>query len=466
MPRRDPFGFSGALIDAQLRVDEPIGEGGFSVVYRGRHLGLDEPVAIKCLKLPTGLTPSMVDAIVERFRAESRISYRLSQGNLDIVRSISSGTAHSPITGSLIPYIALEWLDGPSLSRELETRRKAGLGGRPLAEVLALLDPAAVALDYAHKQGVVHRDVKPGNLLLVEVRDGTRRIKVLDFGLAKIIDTEGTGLVPTAHTVAQMTICSPSYGAPEQFSSAVGPISPATDVYSFAMIVLEMLRDQRVRPADSIAAAAQKALDPSPLGPAALGLPVSSEIDDLFLRALARAPEKRPKDLGEFWSELRRLSALTVPAAPVLSVPAEPDGALPPTMTLLAVSMPRTTQPMKRPMPSGAPGAPGGSVKERSPGYDPMSTSIMPERPQPPVPVRKLPPRTTAMPAASPVPPPEAPPPVPMTASGSTPAKSTSSARVIALVGVLFLLTSGVIATAGYLAHRWFAERGAVPTSR
>src|SRR5580658_1708700 len=181
MARRDPFGFTGELIDTQLRVGEPIGEGGFSVVYRGEHLGLNEPVAIKALKLPAGLPPPAIDAIAERFRAESRISYRLSQGNLDIVRSISSGTAHSPKTGALVPYIALEWLDGPSLSRELETRRKAGLGGRPLAEVLALLDPAAVALDYAHKQGVVHRDVKPGNLLLVEVRDGTRRIKVLDF---------------------------------------------------------------------------------------------------------------------------------------------------------------------------------------------------------------------------------------------------------------------------------------------
>src|SRR5580693_3027090 len=163
MTRRDPFGFSGALIDSQIRVGEPIGEGGFSVVYRGRHLGLDEPVAIKCLKLPTGLTPRMVDAIVERFRAESRISYRLSQGNLDIVRSVSSGTAQAPTTGEIVPYIALEWLEGP-----------------PLAEVIEVLDPAAVALDYAHKQGVVHRDVKPGNLVLARTREGTSRIKVLD----------------------------------------------------------------------------------------------------------------------------------------------------------------------------------------------------------------------------------------------------------------------------------------------
>src|ERR1700722_13013279 len=123
MARRDPFGFTGELIDGQIRVGDPIGEGGFSVVYRGEHLGLNESVAIKALKLPAGLSPPMIEAIVERFRAESRISYRLSQGNLDIVRSISSGTAHSPKTGVLVPYIALEWLDGPALSKELKARR-------------------------------------------------------------------------------------------------------------------------------------------------------------------------------------------------------------------------------------------------------------------------------------------------------------------------------------------------------
>jgi serine/threonine protein kinase len=480
MTRRDPFGFSGALIDSQIRVGEPIGEGGFSVVYRGRHLGLDESVAIKCLKLPTGLTPRMVDAIVERFRAESRISYRLSQGNLDIVRSVSSGTAHSPITGALIPYIALEWLEGPSLSKELEVRRKAGLAGRTLGEVMTFLEPAARALDYAHKQGVVHRDVKPGNLLLVEVRDGTRRIKVLDFGLAKIIDTEGTGLVPTAHTVAQMTICSPSYGAPEQFSSALGPISAATDVYSFAMIVLEMLRDEKVRPADSIAVAAEKALDPTPRGPAALGIPVSPEVDAVFLRALALKPGERPKDLGEFWNELRRLSTAAVPQGYVPSVLSEPEVVLPPTMTIAAVSLPilRTTQPMKRSDPAGVPGTLAGLGKERSHGFDPKSTSIMPERPltQPPVPPqRSLPARTATLPAAGAASVPSAAP-VPAAriaaargvGAGSVPAppKSSSPGRIIVLVVLLLLLTSSVIVMAGYVAHRWMAERGGVPTGR
>jgi serine/threonine-protein kinase len=459
MAPRDPFGFTGALIDTQLRVEEPIGEGGFSIVYRGHHLGLDEPVAIKCLKLPPGLTSSMTESLVDRFKAESRISYRLSQGNLDIVRSISSGTVHSPVTGVLVPYIALEWLNGPSLSSELESRRAGGLAGRPLGEVLHLLDPAAMALDYAHKQGVIHRDVKPGNLLLVEVRDSSkRRIKVLDFGLAKIIDAEGTGLVPTAKTIAQMIICSPSYGAPEQFDSSVGPISAATDVYSFAMIVLEMLRDKKVRPAGSIGAAAKKAIDPNPCGPIALGIPVSRAIDALFLRALALDPSKRPKDLGDFWSELQRLSAMPVSQASDLPPLTSPLIHTAPAPIAPKPSLPRTTQPMKRPEPAAGPEHSLGDQRAQSPLQALMSTAIMPDRPKTPLPHELSGPKTASIRAADPGGSAAKPAILPSERPASR-SRSLLSAKVIVLVVTLLILTSGVAVVGGYVAHRWMAAR-------
>jgi serine/threonine protein kinase len=237
MPPRDFFGFVGELIEPQYRVDEVIGEGGFSVVYRGHHLGLDEPVAIKCLKMPAGLTPSMVDAVVERFQAESRIMYRLSQGNLNIVRSVSSGTAESKVTGALVPYMVLEWLEGVSLFQDLKERRQRRMIGRTLQDTIRLLDPAAMALDYAHAQGVVHRDLKPGNIFMATTRDGVRS-KVLDFGLAKVLTDDGIGLGPAQHTMSQGIFCSLSYGAPEQFDPQRGPIGPWTDVYSFAFVIL------------------------------------------------------------------------------------------------------------------------------------------------------------------------------------------------------------------------------------
>ena len=94
----DPFGLNGTVIDGQFRVDQWSGEGGFSVVYRGFHLGLQEPIAIKCLKMPqiiAAQSKEVVDQFTHRFRDESRIAYRLSQGNLHIVRSITSGSTTS-----------------------------------------------------------------------------------------------------------------------------------------------------------------------------------------------------------------------------------------------------------------------------------------------------------------------------------------------------------------------------------
>src|SRR5262245_59737819 len=115
MTRPDPFGLIGQVLDGQFRVDSCVGEGGFSVVYKGHHLGLGEPIAIKCLKLPGSMGTALVESFVHRFRDERRLHYRLSQGNLYIARSIASGTTLAPATGALVPYMVLEWLEGRSL---------------------------------------------------------------------------------------------------------------------------------------------------------------------------------------------------------------------------------------------------------------------------------------------------------------------------------------------------------------
>src|ERR1035437_7595404 len=163
----DVFGLGGFVVDGQFHVAEVVGEGGFSVVYKGTHLGLKEPIAIKCLKLKTkSKDPRVVESFTQRFWDESRIMYRLSQGNLNIVRAMSTGSTLAPATGEVVPYMILEWLEGQSLAAELRARRHGRLGGRPIREVLAAFDPAAMAIAYAHTQGIVHRDVKPGNLFM------------------------------------------------------------------------------------------------------------------------------------------------------------------------------------------------------------------------------------------------------------------------------------------------------------
>lgn len=321
-PTRDPFGLVGQIVDSQFEVESLVGEGGFSVVYRAKHLGLGVPVALKCLRLPHQLTPELIDQFTRRFRDESRIAYRLSQGNLDILRCITAGTTYSQSTNAFIPFMALEWLEGFSLSEELRYRRSQRFTGRPLEDVLQILDPAANALGYAHAQSVVHRDVKPGNFFVAQTPYG-KRLKVVDFGIAKILDPEAIGITPGVQTVGHFAICSPSYAAPEQLDSRTGPIGPWTDVYALAMVILEMLRDKKVRTGDNLMACTMEALDTSNLPTAHnLGIRVRPRVELVLARAVAVDVRTRPQTIGEFWDELRKAAK-----APATSL-AGPDAGL------------------------------------------------------------------------------------------------------------------------------------------
>ncbi len=303
MATADTFGLVGQIIDSQLRMEEAIGEGGFSLVYKATHLGLGEPVAVKCLKLPSGVDYKLVPSFTQRFREESRLCYRLSQGNLDIVRSMTSGSTVAPLTGELVPYMALEWLDGTSLVTDLQERRARGLRGRPLEEVVRMFSSAANAVAYAHSQGVIHRDLKPGNLFLATSAMGVR-MKVLDFGLAKIMNDEAIGMTSNVKTMAPFFFCSPSYGAPEQFDPTLGELGPWTDVYAFAMVLVEALCDAKARPVTNVAEALAAAMDPrNKPTPRAMGMDLGQEMERIFGRALALQPKQRWANASQFWEE-------------------------------------------------------------------------------------------------------------------------------------------------------------------
>ena len=305
MSAADPYGLIGQVLDGQFRVDRIVGEGGFSAVYRGHHLGLDEPIAVKCLKLPGALGSALVESFVRRFREESRLHYRLSQGSLAIARSIASGTTMSPSTSALVPYMVLEWLDGRSLAQDFEERKQRGLHGRTLDETMKTLDSAAQALAFAHAQGVVHRDVNPGNLFLAETRQGAMT-KVLDFGVAKVFSDRALELGPRAQTIGQIRIFAPAYGSPEQFDDSVGKVGPASDAYSLALIALEMLRDAPVREGEHIGEFAMAALDAGKKPtPRALGIPVGDAVEETFAKATAMRPDDRFPDVGAMWGSLK-----------------------------------------------------------------------------------------------------------------------------------------------------------------
>ncbi|MFO0743008.1 MAG: serine/threonine-protein kinase, partial [Labilithrix sp.] len=306
----DPFGIIGQVLDSQFRVDRLVGEGGFSAVYRGHHLGLDEPIAIKCLKLPPSLARPLVDQFVKRFRDESRILYRLSQGNLNIVRSIAGGTWQSPV-GILVPFMILEWMEGRSLANEFTIRRTVGKQGRSLDEVLKVFESAADGISYAHSQGVIHRDLNPGNFFFTNSPQG-QRLKVLDFGVAKILD-DSTLDIERTQTVGQIRIFAPAYGSPEQFDDSLGKVGAPSDVYAFALILLEALRDRAVNDGTHLGEFAQRAIDPANRPtPRSLGIDVPDEVESIFARATRLRPHERWQTASEFWNALTHAASAAV----------------------------------------------------------------------------------------------------------------------------------------------------------
>ncbi len=369
----DPFGLVGQVLDGQFRVERLVGEGGFSAVYRGHHLGLDEPIAIKCLKLPPALGAQLVDTFVQRFRDESRILYRLSQGNLHIVRSIAAGATSSPSVGFVVPYMVLEWLEGRSLANDLAVRKATGKQGRSLAEVVSLFGTAADALALAHAQGVVHRDLNAGNLFLAQTPHvaGAVKMKVLDFGVAKLLDDSTLNLGPRAQTMGQIRIFAPAYGAPEQFDDAVGRVGPHSDVYSFALILLEALRDRPVYDASNLGEFATAAVDPSRRPtPRALGIDVPDAVEQVFARATRLAPAERFANVGEMW---KAFEAAVTTGGNKNDRPGAPRPAASPLGRTLPLNSPNLARaPLPRPGGGAGAGAAGGPSAPNVPVIAPL----------------------------------------------------------------------------------------------
>ncbi|MGK3960644.1 SUMF1/EgtB/PvdO family nonheme iron enzyme [Sorangium sp. So ce118] len=348
MAPSDPFGWVGATIGGKYRLDAVIGEGGFGVVYRGHHLGLDEPVAVKCLKMLGSLPPAEREAFQRMLLNEGRLLHRLSRASAGIVQALDAGAAVSP-SGEWTPYLVLEWLDGAPLDRDIAERRARGEAARPLAEAVALLAPAAQALEAAHAQGVAHRDIKPANLFLADI-GGRRTMKVLDFGIAKVLSELSSMTQAMAETGTTLRAFTVHYGAPEQFHQRFGATGPWTDVFALALVLIEVASGNRALLGSDVTQLYIAATDPA-FRPSLRGAGVSAPdaVEAVVRRALAVEPRERYRTAGELWGALEAAMAASgspfhaaAPAPRPPSSPALPAaGAAMPTRDILAQHDPR-----------------------------------------------------------------------------------------------------------------------------
>ncbi len=219
----DPDTMVGAVVGERYRIERKLGEGGMGTVYAGTHLGIGKEVAIKCLN------PEMVanKAIVERFKREARAA--TAAGNEHIVDVTDMGELPD---GS--PFIVMELMKGRELAELL-----AEAGPLPTGRAVRIMLQICDALAAAHAKGIVHRDMKPENVFLVDRKRDTDFVKVLDFGIARFNEpaTIGGGKNLTA---TGMTMGTPHYMSSEQAQGLAG-LDHRTDVYALGVILYEML---------------------------------------------------------------------------------------------------------------------------------------------------------------------------------------------------------------------------------
>jgi len=304
---RDPLSIVGTTIAEKYRIERLVGEGGFAVVYRAMHTIWNQPVAIKFFN---GLSSAPVDQREEfknQFIQEGALLTELSSQTASIVQARDVGTYTSP-DGQWMPYMVLEWLDGLALDELLERERVAGTGPWNIEQVVTLLSQVANALDVAHGKGIAHRDIKPANIFVLgEQPRLSATLKVLDFGVAKMMSDNTQLKAAMAKTGMNITSFTPQYGAPEQFSRSYGATGPWTDVYALALVALEMLTGKPALDGEDLVQLAFSTGNPDRRPtPRTLGVQVSDAVESVFAQALSINPHQRYARAREFWGALEQ----------------------------------------------------------------------------------------------------------------------------------------------------------------
>ena len=277
-------GLVGVVLDGRYRLDALLGEGGMGAVYRAHHLAMDRRVAVKLLK--PHLTTD--DAALERFAREARSTQKVDSPHA--VKVLDFG-----VTPQHDYYMVLEYLDGRTVQRELEVD-----GTFAPARVAHVAHQVLDALTAAHRVGLVHRDLKPDNILLLRVGEDPDYTKVLDFGVAKLMDgAAASSRSALAITQAGMVFGTPEFMSPEQ---ACGhSLDGRSDLYSLAATMFAMLTGCGLFECDKpIVWLTCHATQPPPhLADVMPSSRAIDELDALMQRCLAKRPEQRPASADE-----------------------------------------------------------------------------------------------------------------------------------------------------------------------
>jgi serine/threonine-protein kinase len=261
-----------------------LGRGAMGVVYRAMDPVIGRTVAVKTIRLSeegTGLTRP---ELLARFQTEARAAGLLTHPNIVVVYDAGEENG--------VYFITMELVEGKSLQALLDDGHAF-----PVPRVIRILEQTCSALQFAHERNIVHRDVKPANLMLTA--DDT--VKVTDFGTAKILQF-GT-VQQTAHVMG-----TPSYMSPEQVKGR--PVDGRSDIFSIGVMLYEMLTGEKPFPGQSITTVIYKIVNEEPIPPRQINPSIHPGLNDIVLRALAKEPEVRYQSCRELLEDLRNYRAL------------------------------------------------------------------------------------------------------------------------------------------------------------
>src|SRR5919197_6312123 len=284
------------LLGGRYQVGELLGYGGMAEVHRGRDLRLGRDVALKTLRHDLAR-----DATFQlRFRREAQNAASLNHPA--IVAVYDTGEEHGP-GGEELPYIVMEFVNGRTLKEVLGT--EGPLMPRRALEITADI---CAALEFSHQHGIIHRDIKPGNVMLTQ----TGQVKVMDFGIARALASGATTMTQTSAVIGTAQYLSPEQARGE-------PVDARSDVYAAGCVLFELLVGHPPFVGDSPVSVAYQHVREDPRAPSELNPEVNPDIDAIVLKALAKNPANRYQSAGEMRADLLRAAAgRPVEATPVL----------------------------------------------------------------------------------------------------------------------------------------------------